>query len=461
MEVGLVTLLVSLALLLALRLQRSFSYRDLLILALVMVLSLLTRTDALIPCFIITGFVLLTAHPAHRWSTGLILGGTLVCTLTTHTLFRLFYYGYPLPNTYYLKVYGFSLDTRLYWGFLQLGRLTLAHLYTPIAIAAVYLTFRYRTLRSEIFLLTTIFIGQCAYSVYVGGDAWEWMRYANRYITVGMPALLLVNVLSLEALFREGSFWSISVNRVFVILLAPILLLGILGWALRTGIGVEESRRASVIELGYRLLPHPVTTIVLLCLCVAFFLIPRLIWLQRGSLRHAAQGLVAPQLMALLLITAVNGEALLLLTVRNACHVDEDADMARYGLTIREVTAENASIAVLLAGAIPYFSHRPTVDLLGKSDYIVATTPPEPGPFVPGHNKRNDAYSIKQLKPDVVAQFGRGPELIKAYGYEQLTPGFYVRADSQLVDRTAAEEAIRNGEIPRRIRAVPLCRGEY
>jgi len=90
---------------------------------------------------------------------------------------------------------------------------------------------------------------------------------------------------------------------------------------------------------------------------------------------------------------------------------------ALMGLSLRKVTTENAVIAVVTAGNIPYFSERTCVDLLGKNDPVIAHGPArinsslfQPGNFRPGHNKWNYAYSIGELQPDIVAQIWEGTE---------------------------------------------------
>ena len=73
-------------------------------------------------------------------------------------------------------------------------------------------------------------------------------------------------------------------------------------------------------------------------------------------------------------------------------------------LRIREHTTPDSSVAVLAAGMIPYFSQRPAIDLLGKSDPYVARLMPAPrweGPSWLGHNKFDINYSLA-LAPDIV-----------------------------------------------------------
>ena len=52
----------------------------------------------------------------------------------------------------------------------------------------------------HVVLLGTLFAAQIGYATYVGGDAWEWMLYANRYMCIGMPALVVLVAVVLSQL---------------------------------------------------------------------------------------------------------------------------------------------------------------------------------------------------------------------------------------------------------------------
>jgi hypothetical protein len=84
---------------------------------------------------------------------------------------------------------------------------------------------------------------------------------------------------------------------------------------------------------------------------------------------------------------------------------------------------------VIWAGAIPYFSRRPAIDPLGKSDPVIAALRPR-GAFVPGHDKWDIEYSVGRLTPDLIARGCRLPprdiERIGALGYEKVAQ-YYVR----------------------------------
>ena len=63
--------------------------------------------------------------------------------------------------------------------------------------------------------------------------------------------------------------------------------------------------------------------------------------------------------------------------------------------------------------------------------------------FEPGHDKWDYAYSIGDLRPDVVAQLWHANDddirRIEGWGYVRLAPWVFVRADSDRVDRAAVK----------------------
>ena len=60
------------------------------------------------------------------------------------------------------------------------------------------------------------------------------------------------------------------------------------------------------------------------------------------------------------------------------------------------------TIAVFRAGIVPYYSELPAVDLLGKSDPVIAHEPIQPHRIKSGHNKFDFDYSLGHLQPDLV-----------------------------------------------------------
>ena len=123
-------------------------------------------------------------------------------------------------------------------------------------------------------------------------------------------------------------------------------------------------------------------------------------------------------------------------------HAENDAFMTRQGLELAAATDPDAVVAVVWAGAVPYWSDRPAVDLLGKNDRVVAHGPSR-GPRTPGHNKWNVRRSVGELRPDVIFQTAHvwvEPgfwNVVNEAGYERLPNGIVVRKDSERVDREA------------------------
>ncbi len=160
-------------------------------------LGTLIRMDMAVPLVATSLFWAWQDAPHRRrhlaWGLGL-----LTLSLGGQTLARLAYYGAPLPNTYYLKVSGFPLRLRLERGLFVLAAFVqdfnwLLFLFPLLALA----------LRKErvVRLSALLFAAQVAYSVYVGGDAWENKGGANRYLAIALPLFFFLFALGLERLY--------------------------------------------------------------------------------------------------------------------------------------------------------------------------------------------------------------------------------------------------------------------
>jgi hypothetical protein len=442
MEVGLITLWLSTSVLLTLRLLKSLRYRTLISLAALMALGLLVRPDVLVPCVVLSGYLVWAARGRSRWTIAIVLLGALVSTLAVHTTFRMLYYGTPLPNTYYLKLQGAALGARLSRGLLGLLVFDLLQMLVPVVLASGYLIARSRKMCRDHgeCLLAIVFTALCAYSVYVGGDAWDYLQYANRYVTPAMPALLVLSAVGLESVLREQT----RLRRLAVQGVAGLcLLLSVL----RTMIPLTPGG-ASLTALDRRLLMLNVAVTLASFLLICWFLLPTPSVGRRMAalLTPARRRSIVAVLLTVVSLVAMNGRAVSLWCIHNAAYVEDEAWAARYGLALRAATADNATIAVTWAGAIPYFSHRTTIDLLGKSDPVIASREPQPATgFIPGHNKWDYRYSIGQLRPDVVAELWHASEAdvreIEDWGYVRLAPWVFVRADSAGIDRVAVKVA--------------------
>lgn len=131
-------------------------------------------------------------------------------------------------------------------------------------------------------------------------------------------------------------------------------------------------------------------------------------------------------------------------------------------VALRDATLQGATIAVFTAGYPGYFSERRLVDMLGKSDAMIANGPRRDVPYLPGHDKFDYVRSIVEQRPDLVASdipvvdqgllFPANSEERRAVAslYDRLClsradddpVGFavLVRRDSRLVDRSLLHE---------------------
>jgi arabinofuranosyltransferase len=101
-------------------------------------------------------------------------------------------------------------------------------------------------------------------------------------------------------------------------------------------------------------------------------------------------------------------------------------------IAINHMTFPGASVGVIWAGTLPYYTDREGVDFLGKSDaYIAHLNADVSGAVswggmrsVPGHNKYDLDYSIAKLQPTYIQGFAWGDQIVKPWVTEH-----YVRVE--------------------------------
>jgi hypothetical protein len=376
MEVGLLVLLVSISIWKALQSMESktFSFWPYAFLS----LATLVRLDMAVAFAVMLAFMA-WAHPTARrkhLTVGLIFFGI---ASAAQTIFRVSYYGDFLPNTYYHKLTGFPLLWRITRGVYIISvfiwRMNLLLFLVPLGLLVV------RRKKGEM-LLASIFLGQLAYSIYVGGDAWESWGGSNRYVCIAMPCFFILFFAGLETI----------------------------GGLIRAYIATCR--------------PHTSLT------------------LAEKNLRRTGIALIFVSLAS---FNAIYGPAALgeMLLFRRPLHVEDNQRMVERALAIAKITNDRATVAVVWDGAIPYFSERPAVSILGKNDRTIAHERMRTASgakkivaFYPGHLKWDYAYSIGQLKPDVVGQLWYEPESAGPYLQREYTQvkiggfGIYLRNGS-------------------------------
>ncbi len=172
------------------------------LLALLLACAVLVRLDALIAVSLILAYLVLIKRPARQTLAVPLL--TVLLTTIAVLGFQRLYFGDFLPNTYYQKMAGTLPWERIRNGLLVFYQHAAWDTVLPglisVACLALYKDFR----RPEMFLLAGLFAAQCAYSVWVGGDYAEVeLDSANRFITQGMPALIVLFSAALDRLLRD------------------------------------------------------------------------------------------------------------------------------------------------------------------------------------------------------------------------------------------------------------------
>jgi hypothetical protein len=309
-------------------------------------LSLLIRVDAIVPAAIIWLFLVLVDRRNRRRH--LVWGSVWIGgVLLASSLFRWLYYGDLLPNTYYLKMTGYPILLRVARGLYVMFQF-MWHLNWVLLLFPLVLFVVDRDKGTG--LLAGVFLAQILYSVYVGGDGWEDRGGSNRFVTIAMPLFFVL--------------FSIAVDR---------LRRGVVSSLGRLG-GRSSARKASVAAMG-----------IFACVSLLNFNV-----------------LIYPSDLKYLFLQT------------RSVFIGGNVRNVRIANYLKSVTTEQAQVAVVAAGGIPYFSDRFSIDLLGKNDSKIAREPvgtPQDYTWIdfrPGHMKWDYAYSIGELKPDVVVEILRG-----------------------------------------------------
>lgn len=430
MEVALLSLLVSTATLLGLRLAVASRALDVALLSTVLSLAVLTRMDGIVPGLVILTWLVWNG----RRRPALVAGGLILLVLVGETWVRHWYYGSWLPNTYFLKLSGAPLATRLPVGASMFARLVAVHLLSLLLLAGVALLVARRDRARG--LLAGIVCGQFGYAVWVGGDAWEWMGYSDRYVSIALPSLILLASLGLTSLATGSS----SLRR---------------KWGASVALAVAIDlvfMRARMTRFGYLASYSALQGTswpFLAAVCASCLFIAWLLLRGQGSRAGTAWSAPVSATVAVVAFSLFSGVGWRDWAAGGSLLASSDLATARMGVLLEAATRPGASIAFVLAGAEPYYANRTSVDILGKNDLVVArlkTHRPLLIPWHPGHTKWDYAYSVGVLRPDLVLQLWQ-PTLsdvaaIRGWGYFELPNGIWIRRGTTLVDIAAIQRIV-------------------
>jgi len=337
------------------RVEAAQSRRDTVLLCVVLVVSILARADG----FVAPGIAVLYLLLKRRYRAGCWALAVTASTLGACVAWRLAYYGYPLPNTYYAKVAG-PLALRVEGAFRHLMQITFAWGLLP-SLAGL--------------LIPVVLWGMTG--------LWVGKRWLGRWLRP--PARLA------DAFPMTGALW----GRVRPVLAWPCRFVPPDAGSWRPAVPFETFFACCWIGywhyiggdfVGVRfLLPlFPLGTYALLT-----WLAPKLRW--RPAPGVVFVGLVLFQLAPL----ATNS------------HFDytfkKYDGWQRAGIFLRD-HHHGRTLAVDAAGKMPFFSDLYTIDMLGLNDEYIGHQPVKRAALVPGHSKWDTAYVLGR-RPDLIAAF--------------------------------------------------------
>ncbi|MFN7151118.1 MAG: hypothetical protein ACK4V6_16775 [Microthrixaceae bacterium] len=409
MEVGLVGLLVLGAIAVTHLWPEWSDRRRGITLAALLLAAVFTRDDALVPVAVVLLFAVL-ALPAERRRRGLVLAAAAVgATLALRVGVRWALYGELLPNTYVLKVDGVPRELLLERGAASVALLCTFGLAVPLALAVLGLgsSAIART-------CTAVVAAQLLYSVGVGGDAWEYFGFANRFAATATAPLAIAAVLGLVAA-REGRV--VVAQRVVAIGMLALSLLGI----------VAVTRTSSYFGLGHGAGHEDVARALTLVAAAVAILAART---RAGVVVLGATLVLAGNVVPWVDWVGDPGS-----TSRS------DTSWAEYGNALGDATTPDTLIAASAIGNLGYFSDRPIADILGKIDPEIAHREPHLERWlIPGHSKWDLEHTVGGLQPEVVAQLFAAEdadiEWLESAGYLRLGPYVFLRGGTDL---TAAD----------------------
>jgi hypothetical protein len=353
METGLLALLLAVSVWLVLRFDDVAT--PLWSLTVLLGLAFMTRPDAAIPIAVIVAYRFLCVRRQPGGTRSVIIESALVgLFVIATTLFRLFYYGLPVPNTYLLKMTGAPLLDRLSLG-LEFVEPLVQSLAIPLVIAALALL---SSARRETAFLVALVIASIGYQVAIGGDAWAYWRHSAPFVPLAFVVAVVESVLLVRARRSMSSGATRARGR------NPRLELGVALLVLM--VSAERVNDAFEAQYWFRSKPY---------------------------------------------------------------QVEDNAVNVNTALILNELLSEDATVGVFWAGSIPYFTGLRGIDILGRCDPDVARLPVQTSARdrefgaerLPGHNKFNLEYSVKELRPTYLQYGSWGGQSVELWAEENYT----------------------------------------
>jgi hypothetical protein len=391
-----------------------------------------TRLDAAVLALTLMVWCVSRTNHAQRRRAIVVLGTWFLVGVAAMTAARLAYYGDLLPNTYYLKATGVPLGTRIDRGTRVFVDVAVISLVAPLAIAAGGVAWALARRRASVVALpVSMLTAQLAYSVWTGGDAWEDVLYANRYVATVLPLLAVLGGIGVAALaaFGRREFRPVALTVTGVAGLGCLMIVIYPLNAIAAAIaGAWQPWSGPLVATGVGLVIAGVGVGVAMA---------RLPALRSSGSPHGRTVMVG--LVTLGVVLAANGNAVHRWQREGPAYFGLDEAWAQEGVLINACTGPDTTVGVFAAGLIIYFADRPGVDLLGKSDRVIARMEPASPDFRPGHNKSSYQRSVAELRPDLLTDTGVGMpsdllDIAERSGYDRVG-SWLVRSDARGIDR--------------------------
>ena len=401
MEVGLLCFLTLLTLMLALEYEdqeNKTKHRILFAgILLISVIGVLIRLDfaPLILVILLTQFIL-SSKKKHMLLLTLTNISFVILASLSVLAFQFIYYGDFLPNTYRLKIEGYTIFERVLTGFLGIRNVAVL-IFLVMVSGFISLKNKNKKINKITLIASGVFLTSCAYSVWVGGDAWEWSRMANRYISTTLPLAIISIMLGAYQFFYQSRLKIKYSNVKIFFLLIPILYL-------------------LIFIPGYSLKGKLFSSLLMTVVAVICYK------LYKRYKKNLVYNFQHHLMLFFLLLTLVGGWSGGRWILYGGMHVKDDFNIYQQSIYLKKITTEKAVIATVMAGTPAYYSERSMIDLLGKSDREIASRKPI-GKMHPGHNKWDYNYSVGLLRPDIIFQLwgttDKEEKMFLEWGYVQ------------------------------------------
>ena len=339
-----------------------------------------TRPDGVLVAGVVFGLHVLGSWRAERWR-ALLWPAVYALLMLGLTLFRLAYYGSPVPNTFYAKVGGVPPLHGVYYalGFFAAG-------VWPLLFPAAFALAREARWRAAAVYALVV----TAYVVAVGGDAFPY----SRFFVPLLPALAAMAVRGAALALERGRLAG-GIAWACIAIVVGVNYFGLYTWGV--GLCVLVLALAWAVAAGWeRRRPAPLPTLVAL-LAVA---------LQVGGVYPSLEGRVA----------GASGRRTRAASLQHNHDYNERLERLalRRARLLRERDGRTPLVATGGIGAFGYYAGVPILDLFGLIDPEIAHSQVQrPGLAAPGHLRSNADYVFAR-RPDYILIPRRGTKMLTA-----------------------------------------------